>query len=319
MLSQSFSYLNNPVNTTIPLIRPVFHGPKVVVLTWFHCISKRLCGLNSNSGTVSSHIPIEGIENLTDQELANAINEAFLEPLEEYRMPQPLTKLRIDEDTPELPEVSDMRIFKLLTALNPSKACGPDEIPNWLLKEYAECFSLPISRIINLSLNEQSLPKIWKFADVSPLPKVKPVEDLKKQLRSISLTPCLSKVVEECVILDYVKPAVLDVLDPSQYGAVPNSSTTQALIHMLHNWSKETDGNGATVRAILFDYKKAFDLIDHRILVEKLCRLNLPTRIINWIIDFLSNRFQRIKLSEGCYSEWGSVPSGVPQGTKLGP
>ena len=88
---------------------------------------------------------------------------------------------------------------------------------------------------------------------VSPLPKVKPVEELKKQLRPVSLTPCLSNVAEQCVILDYVKPAVLDVLDPSQYGAVPNSSTTQALIHMLHNWSKETDGNGATLRAILFD------------------------------------------------------------------
>ena len=72
---------------------------------------------------------------LLNQQLANAINEAFLEPLEEYRLLQPLTKLRIDEDTPELPEVSDMRIFKLLTRLNPSKACGPDEIPNWMLKE----------------------------------------------------------------------------------------------------------------------------------------------------------------------------------------
>ena len=47
--------------------------------------------------------------------------------------------------------------------------------------------------------------------------------------------------------------------------------------------------------------------------------MNLPIRIINWITDFLSNRFQRIKLSEGCYSKWGSVPSGVPQGRKLGP
>jgi len=135
-----------------------------------------------------------------------------------------------------------------------------------MLKEYAELLSFPISRIINLSLKEQSLPKIWKFADVSPLPKVKQVEDPKKQLRPISLTPCLSKVTEECVVLDYAKPAVLDVRDLSQYGAVPNSSTTQELTHMLHNWSKETDVKCSTVRAILFEYKKAFDLIGHRIL-----------------------------------------------------
>ena len=88
---------------------------------------------------------------------------------------------------------------------------------------------------------------------------------------------------------------------------------------MVHHWSKETDGNGAAVRVTLFDYQKAFDLIDHKILVNKLCKLSIPTRIINWIIDFLSDRLQRIKLSEGCYSEWGSVPSGVSQGTKLGP
>ena len=60
----------------------------------------------------------------------------------------------------------------------------------------------------------------------------------------------------------------------------------------------------------LFDYRKAFDLIDHRILVDKLCKLVQPTRIINWIIDFLSGRSQRIKLAEGFYSKWGSVPSG---------
>ena len=48
-----------------------------------------------------------------------------------------------------------------------------------------------------------------------------------------------------------------------------------------------SDGNSATIRTVLFDYRKAFDLIDHRILVDKLCKLVQPTRIINWIIELI--------------------------------
>ena len=126
-------------------------------------------------------------------------------------------------DTPELHEISELRILRLLSKLNLSKASGPDEVPNWLLKEYADFLTFPVSKIINASPKEQCLPHIWKLADVTPLPKRKPVRDLKKDLRPISLTACLSKVAEECVVSDYVKPAVLRVLDPNQYGAVPNS------------------------------------------------------------------------------------------------
>ena len=128
----------------------------------------------------------------------------------------------------------------------------------------------------------------------------------------------MSKVAEDCVT-DHVKPAVLKALDPNQYGAVPNLSTTQALIDTVHYWSKETDGNRATVRTLLFDYRKAFYLIDHNILINKLSKLDLPVSVINWIINFLDDRLQRINLADGCFSEWGTVPSGVPQGTKLGP
>ena len=119
---------------------------------------------------------------------------------------------------------------------------------------------------------------------------------------------------------DYFKPEVMNVIDDSQYGAIPNSSTTMALISMLHDWSLGTDGNGATVKTILFDYRKVFDFIDHSILISKLRnQCNLPTSIVNWIIDFSSDRSQRIKLRAECFSEQGSVPSVIPQGTKLGP
>ena len=173
--------------------------------------------------------------------------------------------------------------------------------------------------ILNASFYEQRLPSMWKTADVTPLPKKKRVKLLEKDLRPISLTPAVSEMAEGFIVDDYAKPAVLKVLDHSQYGAIPNSFTTMALISMLHHWSLGTDGNGSTVRTLLFDYRKAFDLIDHSIVITKLSQLDIPRTVVNWVSDFLSDRSQRIKLKEGCFSEWGSVPSGVPQGTKLGP
>ena len=148
---------------------------------------------------------------------------------------------------------------------------GPDEVPNWLLRDYAVILALPISLLLNASYKQQRLPSIWKLANVSPLPKVKMVQDLnKKELRPISLTPNISKVAEHFVVKGYVKPAVLKKIDPNQYGAIPKSSTIFALLSMVHNWTSGLDGTGSTTRIILFDYQKAFDLIDHTILINKL-------------------------------------------------
>lgn len=69
---------------------------------------------------------------------------------------------------------------------------------------------------------------------------------------------------------------------------------------------------------MLFDFRKAFDLIDHNILAKKLSTYNIPETIKYWILDFLSNRKQRIKLGNDCQSEWSNVHTGVPQSTKLG-
>ena len=80
-----------------------------------------------------------------------------------------------------------------------------------------------------------------------------------------------------------------------------------------------TDGNGSTTRVVPFDFRKAFDLIDHHVLARKLSSYDIPRSISCWIIDFLMDRKQRIKLSRDCFSEWEAVPAGVPQGTKLGP
>ena len=182
-------------------------------------------------------------------------------------------------------------VHKALSKLKINSAAGPDAIPNWCLKEYSIILALPVSLILNASYKEQHLPTLWKKADVIPLPKTKIVQHPKKDLRPISLTSCISKIAEEFLVNTYVKPAVLKMIVPHQYGVIPKSSTTMALISMLHHWFHETDGNGSVIRTILFDYRKAFDLIDHSIFFGKLSQLDIPRSVTNWIIDFLTHRF----------------------------
>ena len=88
---------------------------------------------------------------------------------------------------------------------------------------------------------------------------------------------------------------------------------------MLHHWLRDTDGNGSTVRIAILDYRKAFDLVDHYLFIAKLFSLGVKPTTLNWIIDFLRDRQQRVKLNNNCYSSWLNVPAGVPQGTRLGP
>ena len=116
-----------------------------------------------------------------------------------------------------------------------------------------------------------------------------------------------------------LKPTILSSIHPGQFGFIPGSSTSFALISMLHHWLRVTDGNGSTVRTALLDYRKAFDLVDHHLLTAKLFSLGVKPTTVNWIIDFLRSRQQRVKLNNNCYSSWLNVPVGVPQGTRLGP
>ena len=107
---------------------------------------------------------------------------------------------------------------------------------------------------------------------------------------------------------------MLKVVDPQQFDFIPESSTVLALISMFHCWSKATDGTGSSIRTVFLDYKKAFDLIDHTILIAKLYSFGVNPCIVN-----LRNRWQRVKVNENCFSDWLKVPAGVPQGTRLGP
>ena len=256
---------------------------------------------------------VDELSNLTTSDFANIINEAFLSPMSNFSSLSQNVHSHLHEP---VFTVTTHSVFMKLLQLNPSKANGPDGIPSWLLKENASLLAYPVKEILNSSYREGHLPLSWKNADIVPLAKQKPVKEINKHLLPISLTP---KFAEDFVVESYVKSAVMKQIDSKQFGTIPQSSTTHALISMIHTWNRQTDGNGSAVRVVLFDFQKAFDRIDHSILVEKLTTFDIPHSIIKWIVDFLIDREQRVKLCQDCYSEWEAVPAGVPQGTKLGP
>ena len=209
---------------------------------------------------IRAQLHVDGLDGKSNKDIANLINTALLEPMQEYQSLDSLPPVDNDSEVLTLDESS---VYSALVRLNPRKASGPDGVPNWLLKDYAEFLANPVCVILNSSFAEQSLALLWKYANVTPLPKTKPVTVITKHIRPISLTPSLSKLAEDFIVRYYIGPAVLEIIDPNQYGAIPKSSTTHALISMIHTWASATDGTGAAVRMVLLNYRKAFDLIDH--------------------------------------------------------
>ena len=148
-------------------------------------------------------------------DLANAINNAFLEPMKELDPFFPIDPQENSiSDQPRDHITTPWETYKKLESLNVSKAPGTDAIPNFVYKEFAEILTCLISNLINCSFSHQFLPSLWKLANVIPVPKEKVVLDVNKHLRPISLICCLAKMAEEFVIEKFVGPAILKHIDP---------------------------------------------------------------------------------------------------------
>jgi hypothetical protein len=101
----------------------------------------------------------------------------------------------------------------------------------------ADLLALPIKEILNSSYRDCHVPPPWKNADIISIPKKKQIININDHLRPISLTLVLSKVAEEFVVEQHLKPAILAKIDERQFGTIPNST----LISMVHSWNKITE------------------------------------------------------------------------------
>ena len=314
-----FNLLRNKVNRERKRCRKVYYNNKVWDLKdtrprdWWREV-KQLCG-NARSSCPDLRSILRTNTSCTDQQLANKINRAYVSVMEDYTPLADDIFVPCDDDEPISVSVDQVAIK--LKQIRVSRAGGPDNLPNWVFKTYSDILAPALTEVLNQSFEESKVSRVWKLADVPPLPKGKSIEDFNKDLRPISLTSTLSKVAEGFVIEKDLKPVLLKCIDPNQYGFIPNSCTTMLLL--LHHWLEATDGSGSHVRVALLDYKKAFDLVDHNLLISKLYSVGVKPTVVNWICDFLRNRSQRVKLDSSCFSEFVNVPAGIPQGTKIGP
>ena len=202
-----------------------------------------------------------------------------------------------------------------LERINIHKAPGPDCLPNWFLRDFAFALCDPLCCIFNSSLSEGIVSAVWKQANVVAVPKTRPPKSIETDLRPISLTPTLSKVFES-LVGRWVLNAIGENFDKKQFGALKGRSTTHALVDMMHMWHKAIDEQHS-VKIVFVDYAKAFDNVDHKLVMTKLAELGVPQILTRWLHSFMSHRQQRVKIGK-VVSEWASPNGGMPQGTWLG-
>ena len=165
-------------------------------------------------------------------------------------------------------QVSPEEAYNQLAHLRRGKASGPDNLPAWILKEFAMEHSSPVALIFNASIQERSVPNDWKLAEVIPIPKTNPIKDMEKDLRPISLTAVLSKTMERFVA-KCIMSQIRQLIDLNQFGSLPGLSTTHALLSLVHHLYKVADQRDQCVRVLLLDFSKAFDRTNHNILLRK--------------------------------------------------
>ena len=221
------------------------------------------------------------------------------------------------QNTIFLSPVSDEEIFDMLRNINSKKSCGPNNIPSNLLKINAENFVLPLKIMINQSFAEGIFPNCLKSAQICPIYK-KGSADIRENYRPISLLSNLSKIFERAMhhrVYNFLESN--DSFFDQQFGFRKKHSTSHAILNIVEEIRKNLD-NKTYSCGVFVDLEKAFDTVNHKILLKKLDHYGIRDISNNWFESYLSNRKQYVQL-ENEKSGYLNITCGVPQGSILGP
>ena len=254
----------------------------------------------------------------TPADIASMFNDYFtsvFSAAEDHPVPTP------SEPTPSDHALCDVSfttadILESLLTLDPNKATGPDGIPCRLLKETARQIAPSLTQLLNLSLSCGSLPDDWKLANIIPIHKKGEKQNV-ENYRPISLLSIVSKVLERCV-LGKIRDHLLCFISCVQHGFISGKSCTTQLLEVHDRIGSLLDA-GKQTDIVYMDMTKAFDKVDHTVLLKKLqTKFLISGNLLLWFRSYLLGRKQRVTLL-GTSSPAMDVTSGVPQGSILGP
>ena len=211
--------------------------------------------------------------------------------------------------------ITEEEIRLAIQKLKPSKCCGADQIPAFIVKGCVDTIVKPLLHIYNLCLQFSTFPSIWKVSKVIPLFK-KGDRRLGKNYRPISLINTFSKIIES-ILHDRIYFLVRTSLSKFQHGFMRGRSTVTNL-SVFTNYVYKNLSSNVQVDSVYFDFQTAFDKVDHDLLCLKLAKMNIPPYLVLLLQSYLKNRFQFVNFN-GFSSQRYRIGSGVPQGSNLGP
>ena len=213
--------------------------------------------------------------------------------------------------------LTQTKVFKVIKAINVSKSSGIDNVSSYVLKVALSTLVAEVTHMYNLSLTKSVFPTLWKKALVVPIPKTGNLASV-HNYRPISLLPLPGKILEKLVheqIIDHLDGGSL--LSDKQHGFRRAHSTIHATAQLVEFVNINLDRRRPTL-AVYIDFRKAFDCVQHDVLINKLKDLDLHYSVIEWARSYLTGRQQRV-LANDVFSEYKCVSQGVPQGSVLGP
>jgi len=211
-------------------------------------------------------------------------------------------------------EVNTEYVDKLVISLESKKATSGNISPKFLKLSSGICSSY-LAKFFNASLSTSTFPDSLKCASITPIPKKGDATCI-KNYRPISILPTVSKIFEK--IISAQLGAFFETrFSPFLCGFRKGHSTQHALLRLLHRWQSSLD-KSKIVGTVLMDLSKAYDSIPHDLLIAKLAAYGVDNFSLSFILDYLSNRKQRVRINDS-FSDFLCIILGVPQGSILGP